>query len=338
MIVHTEAPSQLPFAPKPFPRELFSSWLLRLAGANCVPLNELLSGLQARYPSTPYAFSLDLDLDEGFLLSIARFSRVPLRTLRRLSLEKQVPSPESTLLLRFNDNSGGPRQLSRRLGYAFCSHCIARQSSVHVPWEWAIACLLYCSVHGILLCVGCPSCGESDPLPFGAIPIAGQVQCQSCDANLLEGLAPTAHRLSSHTILALERGYRTALLGSAPQLPMLEGTSGEQFRRFVDDTIRLVVNALDENPAERFEDHQPSLGTSRQKLIGIVWQLVVNGSVDCDMYERRTRYYKGLTLWKSLLIPLTPEGRRSLARLSRDWPPPLRRRLASALASSSLRE
>ena len=42
----TEAPLQLPFAPKPFRGELFSSWLLRLAAANFVPLDELLSGLQ----------------------------------------------------------------------------------------------------------------------------------------------------------------------------------------------------------------------------------------------------------------------------------------------------
>jgi len=90
MIVITEAPSQLPFAPKPFRGALFSSWLLRLAGANFVPLDELLLGLQARYPSAPYALSLDLDLEEGFLLSMARFSRISVRTLRRLNLEKQI--------------------------------------------------------------------------------------------------------------------------------------------------------------------------------------------------------------------------------------------------------
>jgi hypothetical protein len=102
MIGDTEAPLQLPFAPKPFRGELFSSWLLRLAGANFVPLDELLSGLQARYPSAPYALSLDVDLDEGFLLSMARFSRISVRTLHRLSLEKQIPFPKATVLLRFN--------------------------------------------------------------------------------------------------------------------------------------------------------------------------------------------------------------------------------------------
>jgi hypothetical protein len=89
---------------------------------------------------------------------------------------------------------------------------------------------------------------------------------------------------------------------------MLHGASDEQFRRFVDDTTRLVVNALDDEPATRLNNQQPSLGASRQKLIGIVWQLVVNGSTDCDIYERRARYRRGLKIWRSLLLPLPPEG------------------------------
>src|SRR5260370_40910222 len=64
---------------------------------------------------------------------------------------------------------------------------------------------------------------------------------------------------------------------------------------------------------------QRSLGSSRQELIGIVSQLVLNASTDCDMYERRARYRKDLKVWKSQLVPLTPEARRSLARVSRAW-------------------
>src|SRR5258708_12450983 len=168
MIV-AQAPLQLPFAPKPFRRELFSSWLLRVAAANCVTLDELLAGFQASYPSAPYAFSLDVNLDDGFLIFMARFSRVPFRTLSRLSLEKQVSNPEAALLLRFNNNSSGCGLFSRRLGYAFCPYCIAHQSFVHVPWEWAFACLLHCSVHGPPLGVICPSSRALPPLPSAPI-------------------------------------------------------------------------------------------------------------------------------------------------------------------------
>src|SRR5665213_619181 len=204
--------------------------------------------------------------------------------------------------------------------YAFCPHCIAHQSFVHVPWEWAFACLLHCSVHGTPLCVGCPSCGDLDPLPFGLIPVADHVPCQSCDAKLWEDPTPKGRGPSSHTVLAFESGYRAAWLGAAPHMAMLQGASSAQFRRFVDDTLRLVVNVLDERPLARYGKRQPSPGASRQELIGTISQLVVNASTDCDMYERRARYRKGLKVWKSLLVPLTPEARRSLARVSRAWP------------------
>jgi hypothetical protein len=95
MIV-VEAPLQLPFASKPFRRELFSSWLFRLADANCVILDELLTGFQASYPSAPYAFSLDLNLDDGFFICMACFSRVLFRTLSRLSREADVQSGSCT--------------------------------------------------------------------------------------------------------------------------------------------------------------------------------------------------------------------------------------------------
>jgi hypothetical protein len=129
-MIAAHASLQLPFAPKPFRRELFSSWLLRLAAANCVSLDELLLGFQTSYPSAPCPFSIDLNLDRDFLKSMARFARVPVVTLSRLSLEKQVGDPESALLLRFTNNSGHcSRQLSRRLAYAFCPSCIAQQNS-----------------------------------------------------------------------------------------------------------------------------------------------------------------------------------------------------------------
>jgi TniQ len=315
MIV-AQAPLQLPFAPKPFRRELFSSWLLRLAAANCVTLDELLAGFQASYPSAPYAFSLDVNFDDGFLIFMARFSRVPFRTLSRLSLEKQVSNPEAALLLRFNNNSSGCGLFSRRLGYAFCPYCIAHQSFVHVPWEWAFACLLHCSVHGTPLGVGCPSCGDLDPLPFGLTPVAGHVPCHSCNANLSDDPPHKGRGPFSRTVLEFERGYRAALLGAAPDLVLLHGASGAQFRQFVDDTLQLVANLLDERSLARCGKLQLSLGSSRQELIGIVSQLVLNASTDCDMYECRARYRTDLKVWESLLVPLTPEARRSLARVS----------------------
>jgi hypothetical protein len=119
---------------------------------------------------------------------------------------------------------------------------------------------------------------------------------------------------------------------------MLHGTSGTQFRQFVDDTLQLVVNRLDEQPLERYVKRRPSPGSSREELIATISLLVLNASPDCDIYERQARYRKGLRVWKSLLAPLTPEARQSLARASRAWPPSLQRRLAAALRHTTRRD
>ena len=55
-------------------------------------------------------------------------------------------------------------------------------------------------------------------------------------------------------------------------------------------------------------------------------------------YERSVRHRKSLNMWKSFLAPLTPEARRSLARISRAWPTALHRRFAAALMHSIRRD
>jgi hypothetical protein len=336
-MIIAQAPLQLPFAPKPFRRELFSSWLLRLAAANCVTLDELLAGFEASYPSASSAFSIDLNLEDSFLKPLACSSRIPFKRLSRLRLEKQVSKPEAALLLRFGNVYSGSRRISRRLGYAFCPSCIVRQSLVHVSWEWAFAYLQHCAVHRTPLCVGRPSCGDPDPLPFGLAPVKDRVCCQSCDANLHQESRLTESGARPQAVLALESGYRAALLGTAQKLSIFEDASSVQFRRFVDDTLQLVVGALDERSLARYGKRQAALGIARRELTGTIAQLVVNASTDCDLYERRARYRKSLRLWQSLLVPLPREARQNLARVSQAWPSFLRQRLAAAIAHSHRR-
>lgn len=337
-MIEAHAPLRLPFAPKPFRRELFSSWLLRLAAANCISLEELLLGLQTSYPSVPCPLSIDLNLDRDFLKAMARFARVPVSTLNRLSLDKQVPDPESAVLLRFRNNSGArSRQLSQRVAYAFCPSCIAQQTFVHVTWDSTFACLLHCSFHNTPLLLGCPCCGDLDPLRFGAVPLTDHLPCRSCEANMLDDPARSSRRPCSPGLIALEKAYRAALLGIAPDLALLGGASSAEFRHFFDDTLRLLVHHSDPRQAIRCGDRQPIRAASRHEMIRTISQLILNACPDCDAFERRTRYRKSLKLWKPLLRPLTPDSRRSLARASSAWPPTLQRRVASALTHTARR-
>ena len=130
------APFQLPFAPRPLINELFSSWMLRVADANCVSLQELMLGFQCRHPDVPCPNSLDWGLPTAFLQAMASFCRTPIATLRSLDLRVRLPQVERALVLRFKVVSDRCLQLrEERVGYAYCPTCISRQAYVHVHWN-----------------------------------------------------------------------------------------------------------------------------------------------------------------------------------------------------------
>ena len=217
-MIEAIAPARLPLAPRPLPTELFSSWLLRVAGANCVSLDELLHGFHFSYPTAPCPESLDLGLQPSFLQAIARFCRVPIATIQALDLERRLPHLQKALLLRF---PFGPECCSRRqawrLGYAFCPLCIAQQPVVHIRWDWCFACIVRCAVHRTSsLHFGCPGCGEADPLSLGSPHItASELACQSCGHHLGTRTDPPDDPQSEQGIQKVEEAYRTALLGAS---------------------------------------------------------------------------------------------------------------------------
>jgi hypothetical protein len=51
--------------------------------------------------------------------------------------------------------------------------------------------------------------------------------------NLLD--EPIQTRTLSATVLALEKAYRAALFGELPNMALIDGTTPDQFRQFVDD-------------------------------------------------------------------------------------------------------
>jgi hypothetical protein len=198
------APVRLPVTRKPLRTELFSSWWLRVAAANFVSARELLCGFHSRHPEVPLPSSLDSCLDPVFLKAIAHFCRAPIAALQSLDLVQRLPHSQHALLLRFGSASPScHRHCDLRVGYAFCPICIAEHPIVHVPWDWCLACLVCCSVHGTSLQLGCHSCGEPDPISFVVPPTHA---CWSCGADLtsgprtLDGLRkPASQSSSGHT-------------------------------------------------------------------------------------------------------------------------------------------
>ena len=331
-MITASAPSQLPFTPKPFRNELFSSWMLRVAAANFVSLDELMLGFQFNYPEVPFPYSLDWGFHPKFPMVMARFCRTSERTLRSLDLRTRLPQDGKALLLSFRPISDRcPRLRMKRIGYSFCPTCISEQLSVHVCWEWAFAVLLRCHLHNIPLRHGCPICDEDDPLPFGSDGTTVPVLCWSCGASLT-GAVPASHRGRLDAADALiEKLYRDALRGYSSQATLPGDATSSQFRRFVDDIFQLLcwypspdLSPGLTNPRNR---HLPF----RTKILATIGTLVVNATLGTESNGSTINYREDLALWLPVLSLLSPREAELIETIGKLWPALLSRSLNSAL-------
>jgi hypothetical protein len=263
------APSELPFVPKPYNNELYSSWMLRIAQANCVSLQELVLGFQCRHPDLAIPDPLDWGFSPAYLKAMARFSRIPVSKLHLLDLRTR-------LQLR-----------SRRLGYAFCPTCIAHQPRVYVRWEWAFPALLSCHTHKSLLIHGCAACGEDDPLPVGAIPSGAVVQCRSCGARLASTIPDSSIRPIDDTHIIIQQAYSAALRGAFPdEAWRLGDITGAQFLHFVDDMFQLLAWYPSNELSPRATDPRNLHFAFRKEILANIGALVVNATVGSDAASR----------------------------------------------------
>jgi hypothetical protein len=332
MTTAATAPPQLPFAPKPFAQELFSSWMLRIAGVNCVSLQELILGLQSRHPHAPSPNLLDWGLPPGFLTAMSQFSGTPIRTLQSLDLRTRFPMAENALLLRFTAISDrSPYLRNKRSGYAFCPICISQQPSVHVRWDWIFPALLRCHIHRSPLRHGCPECRDDDPLPFGAVPAVALVLCRNCGANLAGAIPGLPIRNLDEAHGVIERTYRTALHGAHPDGSLLGESTGTQFRRFVDDLLLLLAWYPSPELHPRLTDPNNPYLLFRKESLRMIEALVLNAAPASQPRARSIKFQDGLKLWKRVFELLSERDAEWMEDASALWPPALRRRLNSAL-------
>ncbi|HEY6764620.1 MAG TPA: TniQ family protein [Candidatus Sulfotelmatobacter sp.] len=326
------APSELPFVPKPYNNELFSSWMLRIAHANCVSLQELVLGFQCRHQDLSIPDPLDWGFSPAYLKAMARFSRTPVSKLHLLDLRTRLQQAEHALLLSFRDISHQRERLrSRRVGYAFCPTCIAHQPRVYVRWEWAFPALLRCHTHKSLLIHGCAACGEDDPLPFGAIPSAAVVQCRSCGARLASTIRDSSIWPIDDTHIIIQHAYRAALRGASPDDALLGDVTGAQFLHFVDDMFQLLAWYPSNELSPRSTDPRNLHFAFRKEILVNIGALVVNATVGSDAASRRVKVREGLKLWRRVLALLSHREASWIENAMECWPPALRRRLNAAL-------
>ena len=325
------APSQLPFAPRPLPNELFSSWVLRIAHANCVSPEELMLGFQCRHSDLPSLSSLDWGLPLAFLNAMATFSRTSVSSLGRLDLRKRLPQSERALLLRFGVSDRSQRLRRLRTGYGFCPPCISLQAYVHVRWEWAFPALLRCHIHKSPLRHGCPTCGEDDPLPFGSSPAVAPVLCWSCGAKLTLTTSSSRQRQIGGAQLFVEQIYRAALRAANPDAALLGAATGTQLRCFVEDLLQLLAWYPSHELSTQSTDPRNLHFAFRTEILTIIGSLIMDALPSSVPRGKQNRLRNGCVLWLRVLALLSHREEGLIETSSQRWPAALRRRLTSAL-------
>jgi hypothetical protein len=325
------APPQLPFTPRPFRNELFSSWVLRIADANCISLQELMLGFQSCHPEVLCPNSLDWGFSTEFLKAMARFCRAPAGTLRSLDLRSRLPKAQKVLLLHLRAVSDECRRCRKeRIGYAFCITCISQQRYVHARWEWAFPALLFCHVHKSPLRYGCPMCGEDDPLPFGA-PAVPSIPCWSCGTDLT-GRAFGSHvRRVDSAHAFVQKVYRATLRGISPDYALLGDNTAVQFQCFVDDLFQLLTWYPSPGLSPRSTDPRDLHFAFRKDILGIIAALVVNAAPASEQHGTSIKSREGLALWLRVLGLLSRREAEWIEAASELWPSALRQRLISAV-------
>jgi hypothetical protein len=318
------APDQLPFAPRPLPQELVSSWLMRVAAENFLSLEELLAGFASRHLIV--SGNIDHSLPGNVITGLSRFCRVPPSAIRRLTIAYRAPKQSPLLMLRF-----GPGDLERerastvRARYAFCPACLSEQPIIHTRWEWSLAFLVRCRHHQITLEDACPTCGRYDPLTF--TNDEHRTSCRHCQACLCA--APDAHAKSSlpqPAVEGIEAAYQEAILGIAPNPNLLRGTTDRQFRQFVEDLLTLLSCSFGPDVSI---SGTPIL--SRHNRVRIVHELILNAAPASTNQESLKKRARGIKLWLALMRTLPTHRVQKIQKASLCWPPPLQNRLAGAV-------
>ena len=324
------APNQLPFVPKPLKDESFSSWLLRLAAENYVSIRDLIQGFAAVYPGIPVPCSLDRGLSSDFLRTFSHFSRIHINTLKALDLDSRLQRPEHAVLLRFPaiSRSSLLRCCDLRVGYAFCPLCIAQDTVIHVRWDWCFAGLIRCSVHDSLLQLGCQTCGEPDPLNFGAMWTNPSHDCRSCGIDLTLRTTRSSEILTSE-ITAINKAYRDALLSDASNSTWLGHVTSAQFQSFVDDILQLLERQDLRQQMQPGKWRQNTSVSGQPRLSAIV-DLILNAIPATDRQIRCNRHRRSLKLWTKILWSVRENEGCALKHSSRCWPAAIRERFDHA--------
>lgn len=182
-----------PVHPKPYPDELQSSWIVRLA--RCHGLKVQVFGKEVfKGQLTLWSRDIDRLAPDWLLHELSARTATPLDRVKETTLRSYVgvlyPNIHESWIQRWILPLKVYHSMRRGFPLQYCPHCLAAEPEPYFRKQWRLALLTYCPEHQVMLLDRCPSCGA--PVAFHRRELgknkgrdeAALSQCYQCDFDL----------------------------------------------------------------------------------------------------------------------------------------------------------
>jgi len=306
----------LPARPQPLPNELLSSWLVRLARANALKYQELLTIVSGTRRSL-MGRDLDASIDPGFGERLEQITGVPAAQLIALTYQTDrgnltaIDQPKQGLkrwVLPMVSKLRRPTGVWLQL----CVTCLREDTVPFIRRHWRYAFVTTCDAHATLMISNCPSCDA--PFDFTThdigidraecvVPVSECSSCR-CDVRYAQTAAVLAHRrvvrYERALCRAIDRGW-TRVRGSGwvyshqvfdvlhRLLRLLSSSKGLR-QLFVEATaVNTLVDCEPNVPSGRFENWPLSARHQAMRWVSATFHRWPSGFVEqCTKFRVRS--------------------------------------------------
>jgi hypothetical protein len=297
--------TMLPVRPKPQVDESFTSWLIRVANANGIPVGTFCHFLSKHQ----HFFTRDADrpTDKQIVCDLARLTGTPISAAAETTihlLERRVfPMLKPNNVQQMITVLGVYHRTHRKYGQAFCPQCLADEGYYRLSWRLVF--ITQCTTHSQRLHDRCCQCGE--PVCLHRSPWH---TCHSCGFDRREAEALPIDSHAERLQKRLEQGFRTGTLFWDVPMP-----SPQSYAKLVYDLmsilhhraprvarLREVIREMSGGPEFSFEGEQKSQRLEslscedRHKLMAIA------GRALQDWPWRLIAYAMRADCWHSFLL------------------------------------
>jgi len=188
-----QLPDVLPVHPHPFKDELLSSWLIRLAHANCLKVHTFCKAYLGKNREI-WNRDIDVFAPEWLIVGLSKVSgasieeieQTTIRSFQGIVFEKLYSKSKTPWVLPY----GVYHRLRRLPGLQYCPMCLLMDEKPYFRKHWRLSFFTECDVHHTLMKDACFVCGSPVAFYRGDIGYKTEfshhtiLQCHVCSSDL----------------------------------------------------------------------------------------------------------------------------------------------------------